>query len=295
MPVTYTPADTSPDTGSLAIGSNDPAQPTANVALTGTGVAAAACSIQVSPAALDFGAVPLGSSQTRTTTVTNAGNSNCTVNSLALAGGSELALGSSVPAPPVTLIPGESLAVAVTYTPNDVGSDAGTLTIGSTDPGQPTVVVSLAGSGVATPSACSVSVNPLALDFGQVSVGSQATLSTTVTNNGASPCTVNWQMSAATSADFAFSAGGANQPATVQPGGNVNIAVVYSPSNAGDDSGSIQVSSNDPSGPVVAVSLTGSSAASGGAVDLSIVRFNVTPKVKLSSSQATESGTPRAG
>jgi hypothetical protein len=289
VPVTYTAADASPDTGSLAIGSNDPAQPTANVAVTGTGVAAAACSIQVSPAALDFGAVPLGSTQTRTTTVTNAGNTNCTVSSLALSGSSELALSATVPAPPVTLIPGESLAVAVAYTPTDLGSDAGTLTVGSTDPGQPTVVVSLAGSGVATPTVCSVSVTPLSLDFGQVGVGSSATLSTTVTNNGTSPCSVNWQLSSATSTDFALSAGGAGAPAGVQPGGTVAISVAYAPTNTGGDSGSLQVSTNDSSQPVVAVSLTGSSAAAGGAVDLAIVRFNVTEQIALSTSPSSSS------
>ena len=275
--VTYAPSNAGLDSGTLAIGSTDPNEPVISVSLSGTGAVAAVCNIQVSPLSLADGAVPLGSNASRSTTITNTGTANCTVNSLAISGTPELALGGAAPALPHTLIPGGAVSIPVVYTPTNVGDDAGALAIGSSDPDQPGISVSLSGSGVQTSQQCDVQVSPLSLNFGNLAQGSNAVLSTTVKNAGTAPCNVTRQLGAGSS-DFALTQA---EPLVIAAGQSATLSVRYTPSNVGSDSGSVQIGSNDPAQAVVPVALAGTGFVASGKVDLAIVDFNVRRSVKL--------------
>ena len=72
----------------------------------------------------------------------------------------------------------------VAYAPDGVGIDNTSLIITSDDADEPTVVVAISGDGVSVP-APEVHVDPLLLDFGDVSVGSSRALSLAITNTGA--------------------------------------------------------------------------------------------------------------
>lgn len=102
--------------------------------------------IDVSPT-LNFGTVAVGSSSTQSVTVANVGSADLTVSSLGVSGSADFALGAGAPSTPFTVAAGGNESVPVRYTPSGTGSDAGTLTIGSNDPDESSVEVSLSGTG----------------------------------------------------------------------------------------------------------------------------------------------------
>jgi len=103
--------------------------------------------INLNPASLDFGTVTTGNSATKTTLVQNTGTANLNVSSIALCFGTSSEYTSS-PAAPFTVAPGGSTTLSVAYSPVDATTDSGCLTIASNDPVNPTVSLSVTGTGV---------------------------------------------------------------------------------------------------------------------------------------------------
>jgi hypothetical protein len=285
LQINYTPVNTGADTGSLQIASTDPDESPVTVALSGTGTAAANCNIQVSAMALNFGGVPIGSPANRSTTLTNNGTANCTVNSVGLTGSPDFAINPALPSFPLTLMPGESLQVFLTYTPPAEGADTGSLNASTSDPDQPSVAVSLAGSGIPVSQDCDIQVAPLSLEFGSVSTGSNRTRSTTISNPGQAPCNVSWQLDAG--GDFALTEAAPAAPVPIAPGANRVVSVRYTPSGAGDDTGTLRITSNDPDEAEVPVALSGSGFTSSGVVNLVVTEFDVTEHVRLGGANPT--------
>jgi hypothetical protein len=149
VPVDYTPGEAGGDSGTLAISSDDPDTPVLSVALIGTGVQPPVneCNIDVSPLALDFGSVEVGTTTMLSATVSNKGTADCTVEAFTLTEGSDFALNPTAPVTPSIIVPGGLVDVPVDYTPTAGGDDAGTIGVSSNDPDQPMVSVSLAGTG----------------------------------------------------------------------------------------------------------------------------------------------------
>ena len=107
------------------------------------------CNISVTPTALAFGNVNVGSSSTLTSTLRNSGAAACT-GSLVRTGSTDFA----VNATSINLAPGASQNVPVTYTPSAAGADSGNIAVNSNDPDSPTVSVSLSGNGVVQQAQC---------------------------------------------------------------------------------------------------------------------------------------------
>jgi uncharacterized membrane protein len=80
--VRYAPTSAGASSGTLTLTSNDPSSP-ATASLSGTGVAAAAPAIDVSPATLDFGTVTVGQTKDLALTVRNTGNAALNIVSIA--------------------------------------------------------------------------------------------------------------------------------------------------------------------------------------------------------------------
>jgi hypothetical protein len=111
----------------------------------GTG---AVCELEVNPAMVDFGRVPVGMTAERTVELKAAETGgDCTVSAALGAGaGAEWAL----PEGPVankTLAAGDSVSVRITYTPSAVISSETTVEISSNDPDQPSLSVPVKGKG----------------------------------------------------------------------------------------------------------------------------------------------------
>ncbi|NNE09242.1 MAG: choice-of-anchor D domain-containing protein, partial [Gemmatimonadetes bacterium] len=162
------------------------------IALAGTADAPAVCAIE--PGTIDFGTVFTGSEATQSFVVRNDGGSTLagvigeTCDDVSITGGGAYSLAA-----------GESLVVAVSYSPGAPGSLACSLSVGNALCAEPLV---LTGSAIA-PGACAVSETTV--DFGTVTVGESASLSFTLTNDGG--------------ADFDGAIGSACAPFTIDAGG----------------------------------------------------------------------------
>jgi hypothetical protein len=253
--VTYRPTAAGSDAGCLAFASNDTANPTVNLQVSGTGQTAAAPKIAVSPTSVAFGNVTLGTTSTKTFTVSNSGTAPLTGTVAAAAGTS--AEYASTPAS-FNVAAGSSQVVTVTYAPADLGTDAGSVVVSSNDVGSPTVSVALSGAGVAAP-APAVALSPNALSFGAVIVGQSSTLSTQIRNAGTATLNVTGIAACTgTSAEFGFTS---PAPLAIAPGQSATLSVTYRPTAVGADSGCLAVTSNDAASPTVNLGLSGAGAA----------------------------------
>jgi hypothetical protein len=94
------------------------------------------------PASLAFGSVAVGTSKTKTLTISNVGTAALTITDITVAG-SQFSRGTL----PGTIAAGSSANVNITFSPTSTGSKSATLTIVSNDPDEPSVTVALSGTG----------------------------------------------------------------------------------------------------------------------------------------------------
>ncbi|MGZ8431904.1 MAG: choice-of-anchor D domain-containing protein [Candidatus Deferrimicrobiaceae bacterium] len=151
--VAFVPQSVSSFSATFSIASNDGANPTVNVPLTGNGVAGPVPNIGVSPASVDFGRIDVGNSSTSEVTLSNTGTANLSVSGIALSGsaaysqdlsGGSNPCGSATP----TIAPAGSCTIEVTFEPTaDGGPFGATVTVSSNDPDTPNAAVSLTGTG----------------------------------------------------------------------------------------------------------------------------------------------------
>jgi hypothetical protein len=90
--------------------SDDPASPL-TINLNGTGLE---CRLSVAPPSLNFGNVTVGTTNTLTFTLSNSGNTNCTVDSMRIVGSGHFSLSTSGP---FSVAPTNSVDVSVDYRP----------------------------------------------------------------------------------------------------------------------------------------------------------------------------------
>lgn len=116
---------------------------TLGIPVIGSGVAAAH-TVSANPTSLSFGNVAIGSTASRSVTLTSAGNSSVAISAVSTAGKGLIVggLGSGV-----TLNPGQSVSFSVEFAPTAVGSLAGSVTLTSNAENSPTTI-DVSGSGV---------------------------------------------------------------------------------------------------------------------------------------------------
>jgi hypothetical protein len=110
--------------------------------------------LSLSPATLSFGNVNIGSNNALTATVTNTGTSSLSISKVSISGA-----GFTVNGLPsgLTLSPGQTATLTVTFAPSSAGAVTGSVTITSSASSN-TMVVSLSGTGV-TGTSHSVALN----------------------------------------------------------------------------------------------------------------------------------------
>ncbi|MFL5261824.1 MAG: choice-of-anchor D domain-containing protein, partial [Anaeromyxobacteraceae bacterium] len=140
LPVTYQPTSAVTSTTCLKLATNDPANATMTVSLSGAATPAPAGTPGVSTSVfgISFGtSVLAGTFATQTFQVQSVGTANLSVTSIDPCPGSTMFAGRSDDLPGV-IAPGESRTVTVTYTPTAAGTNNGCVTI-STNGGVATV------------------------------------------------------------------------------------------------------------------------------------------------------------
>ena len=249
LQVQFDPTSAGAASGELTITSDSSSGGSAMVQLSGTGTVAAVSQLTVSAASLAFGNVTVGSAATLPLTLTSTGNAPVTVNAATLNGAGFSDSGASFP---VTLNPNQSVTVQVQFAPTSAGPAGRQLTITSNSSSGTTNVVQLSGTGTAATSP-QLTVSAASLAFGNVTVGSTATLPLTLTSSGTAPVTVN----AATVSGAGFSDSGSSFPVTLNPNQSVTMQVAFNPSAAGGAAGQLTINSNSSSGSATVVQLSG--------------------------------------
>ncbi len=120
-------------------------------------------------------------------------------------------------------------------------------------PGAATFTVTATVSGAPPPAQPDIDVQPTALDFGSVTVGSTADRTLTVRNVGNAPLTVTGM----TLDNPRFTIVSPSTPFTVNAGGQQTVTVRFAPTSVGPQSGTLRIQSNDPDEATVSVSVTG--------------------------------------
>ena len=192
----------------------------------------------INPAELDFGSVGVGNSRTLQAEISNTGDEDLVISSIVSAN-EEFTFSPAVF--PISISPGNSQTLDITFSPTETGSLTSSLTIAHNAQGSP-LAYSLSGTG--SDDGPAFNVSPVSLNFGLVGVDDSKSMSITVNNLGL----VNeLQITEALISDsgFTVSPTSANIPA----GGNQVFTVTFSPTSAETYSGSIIFTSNDPASP----------------------------------------------
>ena len=255
--ITFTPDAEAAFSANLTANTNDPMRPTITVALTGSG---GLPHIAVSPNPLAFGNVPIGCTPaTMAVTVANTGTLQLQVSSI-----SALAAPFTRSPAALTVPPGGSLPIQVTFAPGVLGAASSTMTLVNDDalPANQNLAVGITGTGVNAPPPV-IGVSPASLSFGATLVNFFIGKRVTIQNTGT--CTPLSVTMASSSAAFPVTSDPnpmsvpplASISGTVPPGGSQSFVVVFAPTATGVASGTLTATSNDPANPSVAVALSG--------------------------------------
>lgn len=251
-----------------------------NVAIGLSGSASApAPSLAANPAAVAFGAQPVGAAAaTRDVTITNRGNVPVAFNSIAVSGAASVTIGSGGCAG--TLAVAASCNVALAFAPAAEGNVTATLQVRSS---APDVTVGITGAGTTAAVARPALSDTGAIAFADTQVGQvSAAHRTTLANNGNAALKItSIVLNGSNQGDFAL-AGTCATGATVSPGGNCTIDSTFKPAAAGTRGADLLVQTD--SGAQLSVHLGGN------ALDVP------TPAPNLSSSpQSFDFGTTAVG
>ncbi len=244
LKVAFTPTVMGTASGSVTVTSNA-SNPNLTVALNGVGIMP---QISAVPANVAFGNVPVGVSNTQTLTLKDSGNANLIISQTSVTG---TGFSISGPALPATVTPGNSVALTVRFSPGVAGNAAGTVGVASN---AAQLSVPVTGTGISQ--SLTLSANPTALAFGNVSPGSSSKKSVTLTNTGNSSIS----LSKLTSVGSYFSVSGLALPVTLAAGQSSGFTVTFAPTTTGTFSGSVAVTSTAANSPL-SLPLSGTGAA----------------------------------
>ena len=207
---------------------------------------AVAQQLQCNPCSYDYAQVQVGTSTQYIFQLTNAGSRKLTIRHKGK-DGRDFSI-SNFPLP-LTLQPGQGTQLRVNFTPSVTGKSTGTVTLVS-DALNSKLTISVWGTGVNT-NAANLVVSPSSLSFGNVTVGSSASLPLTLSaSNG--PVTISSVQD--NSSEFALS--GLALPTTISAGQSVTATMMFTPNASGTASANLVVTSDAANSPN-AVPLTG--------------------------------------
>jgi hypothetical protein len=182
----------------------------------------------------------VGTSTTAVLAIENTGSAPGKLNAFTLSGTAFQATG--LPLLPGTIAAGQTLEISVVYTPSAVAADSGTIQL--TFPGQ-TVNITLAGTGISSQLTFTVvqGTQTLVVQQNQVSlsdtpVGGTATVSVNALNSGNANLVVN--SISLTGPGFVLVTG-PTVPQTLTQGASLNLTFTFTPLQAGNFTGSLQI------------------------------------------------------
>ena len=240
--VSFAPAGAGSASGNISVVSNA-ANSVSTVALSGMGVQP---QISAAPGSVSFGTVTVGQTSSQAVTLTNAGGAPLNITQLAGPGTGFSLTGLALP---LTLAPGKSTAFTVSFTPTSGASSSSSLMLMSNAPTSPTTIP-LSGAGSAQ--VLQLTPSTTALSFGNQTLNASATQSVTLTNTGNSAVSISQVNVAGTG----FSLSGSAPVVTLSAGQAASFSVTFTPTVAGNATGSASVVSTAANSPL-SISLAG--------------------------------------
>jgi hypothetical protein len=201
---------------------------------------AGANGLTLNTSTVDFGNVSVGGSKNTVLTLTNSsevGGLDVTFSQVAVTGPG---FSTSAPAQAITLTPGQTSTITITFAPKAAGAATGSLSImvaGALD----ATTLPLTGIGVGS---AELAVGPSTLAFGSVATSSSATLTGTLTAGSSSITVSNGAINGQ-----GYSLKGISFPLTVAAGTSVSYSVVFAPQGASSFPGSLTFVSNAANSP----------------------------------------------
>ena len=234
VPVTFAPTETGIVGGEVEATLGDG---TASFALSGTGRTADA-ELAATPPVVSLGGTSVGGEINGTATFSNIGGAPLTITAVYLP--LDPFSASGVPAVGATIDPGDSININVAFNASQTGSFASSIGLDTTG-GDQSVGIS-ASAGVPG----NLEIAPVSADFGQVTVGTTATRSFTVTNAGGTDVTITKSKPPVGGAFAAITS--LPEGDTIAPGASVVEQVTFTPTAVGATSGTWAINGDDSSG-----------------------------------------------
>ncbi len=217
--------------------------------MNGYALASTAAKVSAVPASASFGNVSVGTTNSQTIQLKNAGTSALTISTVTAAGTGFSVGGLKLP---MSLGIGTTANVTLAFAPKSAGAATGSATITGNFS---TVTVPASGTGVA--GKATISASSTSESFGNVTVGSSESATVNLTNTGNSSLTISGVTSGVVGVS---TSGGTN--VILNPGQATALTVKFAPSKTGAVSGNVAVASNASNSPLnIAVSGDGVAAA----------------------------------
>jgi hypothetical protein len=256
LKVRFQPEAAGAQSGTVTIASNDPANPTLTVALTGTGAAAQQTpQIAVDSAGLDFGTVTVSQTKDLVLTVRNAGGGTLNVTGASL---NNAAFRLAPDFAAFSLAAGASKALTVRFAPTAAGSLTASLTLASNDSARPSLAVPVTGTGQAAGGGggggALIDVTPASLAFGIVVTGDKKDLTLNV--SGARG-TAALALSSFSIDNPRFTVVSPQAPVTITVS-SIVLTVRFTPLAAGPQTGTLTINSNASNQPAFQIPLSAS-------------------------------------
>jgi hypothetical protein len=175
----------------------------------------------------------VGTTISKSVKLTNSGGASLTINSIVASG--DYSVGGNCTSVS-SLAANSSCTITVSFIPTVTGPVPGAVSISDNAPGSPHLVT-LAGTGLTT-----LSVSPLTLGLGTISVGStSAAQNVTITNNASSAQSFSYT----SGGNFGAAPGGATpcgtSPVSLNPASKCTLSVTFSPTTNGGIKGALMV------------------------------------------------------
>ena len=247
--MTFSPKTAGNYSGDVTIASDDPDTPNTKVDLTGVGTTETIGKLTATPASLSFSNVKVGSSASVVTTLRNTGTANVTLSGISASASVFSAAGMAAP---VLMVPGESLALTVKFSPTSAGTSNASISLVNSQGG----ITSISVSGTAIQSGLTVS--PGSITFGNVVTNLTNTQTVQVVN----PSAISVTITSANITGTGFSTSGLNLPLTLNAGQSTTFNVQFNPKTVAVSTGSLTLASNASNSPS-ALALTGTGIAAG--------------------------------
>jgi hypothetical protein len=239
--VQFSPTDTVAYTGTITLTHNthnvEGSQNT--IQLTGRGTSS---SITLSPTIINFGEVRVGVPSQQSVRIINSGYIPLVISQVSKTGDAVFTLPNGETT--ITIEPGDSCNLVVQFLPTAIRDYIGTITLThNASSGSPPYVL-LTGRGIQA----SITIDPTNINFGNVNVGDSLWRSVRITNGGNTPLVIS---SLAISPNDVFTLPNTEPPITVQPNGNCDITVQFSPTDTINYIGTITLTHNAEGSPTL--------------------------------------------